>query len=426
MGGEGAICRTAFRKLPLVIPRDDIRHDANIREAFAAAVRFHKGGQWVSAAAAYRRVLAVAPKHIPTLLNLGRLLDREGKLPEAAEFFDKAAKADPHNARAWEDLGNALIRLEQWDEAEEALRKAVVRVPASSRTWLNLGHVLLQSNCWSESEAAFREALRLNYPDRVEAWNNLGYALTAQKKYHEAEEVLRRAILIAPTRPQLWRNLRRALIGQDRFAEAEEAKKTRLRLLAIAQSPPSEFASQTVSFVSQQNVDGLVSHCLTHEGRQLSLSADDVRSLHCMVVNRSVKRRGEFRRGSVFLGGDIFFPPSWKEVPALISEFCTYLNTEWEGGDVFHLGAYALWRLAAIHPFEDGNGRVARSLCFALMRVKDGRFRPCRFDRSKYVASVKQAVRLFAETHDIHLSTRPVEEWLRKVFEQALLKTGRD
>ena len=89
-------------------------------------------------------------------------------------------------------------------------------------------------------EAALREALRLNYPDRVEAWNNLGYVLTAQKKYQDAEDVLRRAILIAPTRPQLWRNLRRALIGQNWIAEAEEAEKTRLRLFAGAQPPPSE------------------------------------------------------------------------------------------------------------------------------------------------------------------------------------------
>src|SRR5262249_46249943 len=150
--------------------------------------------------------------------------------------------------------------------------------------------------------------------------------------------------------------------------------------------------------------------CLTHEGRQLSLSADDVRSLHFTVMNGSVKHRGEFRRGSVFLGGEIFFPPSWREVPALMSEFCIYLNTEWEGGDLFHLGAYALWRLAAIHPFMDGNGRVGRSLCFALMRAKDKRLQPCRFDRSRYVERLSQADRLFEETHDIHLSTRPVEE----------------
>jgi Fic family protein len=100
-----------------------------------------------------------------------------------------------------------------------------------------------------------------------------------------------------------------------------------------------------------------------------------------------------------------------------MSEFCTYLNTEWDGGDVFHLGAYALWRLAAIHPFMDGNGRVARSLCFALMRAKDKRLGPCRLDRSAYIASLKQAHQLFADTHDIRLSTKPVEEWLRKIFE---------
>ena len=177
-------------------------------------------------------------------------------------------------------------------------------VPASSRTWFNLGCVLLQSNCWSESEAAFREALRLNYPDRVEAWNNLGYVLTAQKKWQDAEEVLRRAILIAPTRPQLWRNLRRALIGQNRLAEADEAEKTRLRLLAALSSPPSEFASY---IVSQQNADDLVSRCLTHEGRQLSLSADDIRSLHFMAMNGSVKHAERVQKRSCFVGWwDIF------------------------------------------------------------------------------------------------------------------------
>ena len=103
-----------------------------------------------------------------------------------------------------------------------------------------------------------------------------------------------------------------------------------------------------------------------------------------------------------------------------------YLNTEWDGGDMFHLGAYALWRLPAVHPFMDGNGRVARSLCFALMRAKDGRLRPCRFDRRTYVAKLKQTDQLFEKTHEIHLSTKPVEAWLRKVFEQMLLKDPSD
>ena len=101
-----------------------------------------------------------------------------------------------------------------------------------------------------------------------------------------------------------------------------------------------------------------------------------------------------------------------------MNEFCMYLNTEWDGGDFFHLGAYALWRLAAIHPFMDGNGRVARSLCFALMRAKDRHLGPCRLDRSAYIASLEQANQLFADTHDIRLSTKPVEEWLRKSFER--------
>ena len=111
-----------------------------------------------------------------------------------------------------------------------------------------------------------------------------------------------------------------------------------------------------------------------------------------------------------------------------MNEFCIYLNTEWDGGDLFHLGAYALSRISAIHPFKDGNGRIARSLCFALMRAKDVRWRACRWssdiiskDRSKYLAKLNEAHQLFEETHDIRLSIAPVEGWLREVFEQNLL-----
>ena len=178
--------------------------------------------------------------------------------------------------------------------------------------------------------------------------------------------------------------------------------------MAVAQPPPSEF--RVTAYPNKMLTTS--SHAVSpSKGRQLSLSADDVRSLHFMAMNGSVKHRGEFRRGPVLLGGGIFFPPSWREVPALMSEFCMYLNTEWGGGDVFHLGALrAIWRLSAIHPFEDGNGRVARSLCFALMRAKNMlRWRGCCLDRRKYVARLKQADRLFEETHDVHLSTTPVE-----------------
>ena len=389
----------------------------NIKDVFAEAVQLHRVGRWASAAAAYRRVLLVSPKHISALLNLGQLLGRDGNLAEAAALFDRAVKADPHNAAAWERLGDALVKLRQLDKAEEALRKAVVLVPGSSLCWCSLGYVFLESNRWTESEAASREAVRLD-PDRLHAWNNLGYALIAQKRWLEAEEALRRAILIDPTQREIWRNLSRALLGQNRAAEAE---KVILKARSVTRPQPSE---PTLHSISQQNADCLVSRCLTHEGRQLSLSVDDVRSLHAMAMHGSVKRPGAFRTGSIAMLGGIIFPPSWKEIPALMSECCMYLNTEWFSSDLFHLGAYALWRISAIHPFEDGNGRIARSLCLGLMRAKDARMRACDRssdilvkDRMKYIARLSEADQLFEQTREIRLSTLPVEGWLREVFE---------
>jgi fido (protein-threonine AMPylation protein) len=38
-----------------------------------------------------------------------------------------------------------------------------------------------------------------------------------------------------------------------------------------------------------------------------------------------------------------------------------------------HLAAYALWRLGWIHPFHDGNGRTARALAYAVLRIASQR-----------------------------------------------------
>ena len=78
---------------------------------------------------------------------------------------------------------------------------------------------------------------------------------------------------------------------------------------------------------------------------------------------------GNYRQDDVQILGSQHEPPSWRDVPRLMGDCCSYLNDKTKGS--IHLSAYALWRLNWIHPFEDGNGRTARALCYLVFCTRE-------------------------------------------------------
>jgi Fic family protein len=80
---------------------------------------------------------------------------------------------------------------------------------------------------------------------------------------------------------------------------------------------------------------------------------------------------GSFRYKDVWLGdaasGAVAYaPPSFREVPALVGEMCEWAEEATDPAPVIAALLHA--RLAGIHPFQDGNGRVARILSSVAMR----------------------------------------------------------
>ncbi len=68
-------------------------------------------------------------------------------------------------------------------------------------------------------------------------------------------------------------------------------------------------------------------------------------------------------------------PPPWQEVPKLVKELCQHvafrtpapgLETAQGLPMALELGAYTLWRVNWVHPFNDGNGRVARAAAYCV------------------------------------------------------------
>lgn len=53
-----------------------------------------------------------------------------------------------------------------------------------------------------------------------------------------------------------------------------------------------------------------------------------------------------------------YAPPRWSTIPGHVADFCEYANSL-SADDPAYAAAYVLWRIRWIHPFYDGNSRVA-------------------------------------------------------------------
>lgn len=85
------------------------------------------------------------------------------------------------------------------------------------------------------------------------------------------------------------------------------------------------------------------------------------------LVRDGSKTPGAWRTEPVKILQSVHTPPEHLEVPALMQELCDYIETDNEGKlDIIKI-ATAHHRFAAIHPFDNGNGRTARVLTYAML-----------------------------------------------------------
>ncbi|MBT9331762.1 Fic family protein [Paracidobacterium acidisoli] len=93
-----------------------------------------------------------------------------------------------------------------------------------------------------------------------------------------------------------------------------------------------------------------------------------IRSLHFMMLQHDLsKNPGNWRPGTIYVreeaSGEIVYEgPDVEMVAGLIEELVEFLNEDEERSHALIKGAMAHLNLVMIHPFSDGNGRMARCL----------------------------------------------------------------
>lgn len=95
------------------------------------------------------------------LLHQALRLQRERRIGEAVELFQRATTARPRSAEAWNHLGNALQDAGQQEQALECYRQAAEAGPTYGPALQNLGYVLVAQGRVDEGRRRLEEAQRV-------------------------------------------------------------------------------------------------------------------------------------------------------------------------------------------------------------------------------------------------------------------------
>lgn len=128
---------------------------------------------------------------------------------------------------------------------------------------------------------------------------------------------------------------------------------------------------------------------------------------------------GEFRKIQNWIGSPNsrpqeaqFVPPPPEEVPRLMGELITYLNTD-DRLPLIAKGALMHYQFETIHPFCDGNGRIGRSLITLYFCKKKMILRPLLYLSGYFEAYRREYASLLLKTNQ----EGTFEDWIRFFFE---------
>lgn len=175
----------------------------------------------------YRTTIARNPGCWMAQVNLGNILYKADRIPEAMELFKQASVIKP--AVASYSLGNALLDKGRTAEAIKEYRNALWFDPDYVEAHNNLGSSLLLTGEVSEAIEEFKKALRTD-PDNAQAHSNLGNALVHAGRASEAIDHFQQTLRMTPNSSTAHNNLGAALAQLGRTSEAITEVKAALRI----------------------------------------------------------------------------------------------------------------------------------------------------------------------------------------------------
>jgi len=229
------VAKTAFQKAQQYIEQGRITearralqselriHPRNIEARYDLAVLLEDIDHQSDALPLYKKNLVIS-WHLPSLINLAALLERQGKTGQAHLWLEKATKKIRHEAAPWyvlaamsEKDGNTALAIAQH-------KKAIKADPLNGFAWLHFAEFQSRHHLSDKGMKHAKRAIRL-LPDCAPCWRSYGNIMQATGHSKQALAAYQRSLAIQPdsqTRQQLIIMLRQT--GQiDRAERMQQA-----------------------------------------------------------------------------------------------------------------------------------------------------------------------------------------------------------
>lgn len=132
------------------------------------------------------------------------------------------------------------------------------------------------------------------------------------------------------------------------------------------------------------------------DDEEFTYSSQLIKSLHFIMTSYDLQNRpGRWRPGAIYVRNDesgerVYEGPDAEAVPGLVAELADYLNEPASEDDRLVRAGMAHLNLVMIHPFRDGNGRMARCLQ-SLVLARAGVLAPVFISIEEYLGRNTQA-----------------------------------
>jgi Fic family protein len=198
---------------------------------------------------------------------------------------------------------------------------------------------------------------------------------TVLSEIHQMRKDLRHVLRT----PQRWEGMlrRSALARAIRGSNSIEGYDVAEDDAAAAIDGEEPISADEQTFLEIQGYRQALGYVLAmNDADYASFDTAELRAMHYMMLSHDLtKSPGRYRKGPIYVNDDrrnaiVYEGPPAVDVPALMEALVTSLHTGLNNDPVVR-SAMAHLNLVMIHPFRDGNGRMARALATLVLTRSD-------------------------------------------------------
>jgi len=198
-------------------------HPRNIEARYSLAVLLEDIGHHADAQPLYKKNLSLY-WHLPSLINLAALLEKQGKTEQARQWLEKATKKLRHEAAPWYMLAAISEKNGQLKTAVSQYKKAIKADPLNGFAQLRFAEFQSRHKLADRGVRFAKKAIRL-LPDCAPCWRGYGDIMRSAGHNKQALAAYQRSLAIQPdsqTRQQLI-NILRTLGQTERAKRMQQA-----------------------------------------------------------------------------------------------------------------------------------------------------------------------------------------------------------